>query len=80
MAGNPDDRRHNARWLRERAVAVAVLAAFVLVFTWPFLRSPPLPLGASYLHLLFAWAVSIGALGAMARAFRRRSKREDDDA
>jgi hypothetical protein len=81
MRGSPDDRRRNDRWLRQRAVALGVLAGFLLVFTWPFVRSPPLTLGASYVHLLAAWAVAIVALVAMSRSFGGRPPGgEDGDA
>lgn len=81
MAEPPDDRRRNGRWLRERAIALTVLGAFLLVFTWPFVRWPPLSLEASYVHLLVAWLAAVVVLGAMARAFgRSRPGREDDDA
>lgn len=81
MAGTPEDPRRNDRWLRERAIALAIFVASLLVFTWPFVRSPAPPLGASYVDLLVAWTASVVVLGAAARVFGRRPpRRKDDDA
>jgi hypothetical protein len=52
---------------------VSIFALGLLLFTWPFVRTPLLPLGPAYAHLLGAWLVVIAALAVMARALRRRS-------
>jgi hypothetical protein len=57
--------------LSGRAWSAALVALGVLLFTWPFVRTPPLGLVDSYLHLLGAWAALIAATAATARALRR---------
>jgi uncharacterized membrane protein HdeD (DUF308 family) len=72
VPGQRDDERSTARWEPQRAWAVSILAVGLLLFTWPFVRTPALPIGPSYLHLLGAWLIVIGALAAMARALSAR--------
>jgi hypothetical protein len=57
--------------LSGRAWAAALVALGLLVFTWPFVRTPPLGLVHSYLHLLGAWVAMIVAIAVTARALRR---------
>jgi hypothetical protein len=45
--------------LSGRACCAALVVGGLLVFCWPFVRSPPLSLLGSYLHLLGAWAAVI---------------------
>jgi hypothetical protein len=63
-----------------RAWAVTILVVGLLLITWPFVRTPPLPLAPAYAHLLGAWLGAIGALAAMARALRPRRRRGPPDA
>ncbi|ACG74123.1 conserved hypothetical protein [Anaeromyxobacter sp. K] len=55
-----------------RAWAVTILVLGLLLVSWPFVRTPPLPLAPAYAHLLGAWVGGVGALAAMARALRPR--------
>ncbi len=66
--------------LRKRRIRHGAWAAFIavlglLLFTWPFVRTPPLGIGASYAHLLGAWAVIVIALGLLSRAIGRTRSR-----
>jgi crotonobetainyl-CoA:carnitine CoA-transferase CaiB-like acyl-CoA transferase len=72
VPGERELERSTARWEPQRAWAVSILSLGLLLFAWPFVRTPPLAIGASYLHLLGSWLVVVGALAAMARALRRR--------
>jgi hypothetical protein len=65
--------RHREPW----AASIAVLG--LLLFVWPFLRTPLLGLGASYAHLLGSWAVVVIALALLSRAIGRDAHREDDE-
>lgn len=68
---SPEPARTSDR-ARGRGVAAISLATFgLLLFTWPFVRTPPLGLGASYLHLLVAWALVVAGLALLARALGR---------
>jgi drug/metabolite transporter superfamily protein YnfA len=60
-----DRRRRHGAW----AVILAVIA--LMLFTWPFVRSPRLDIGRSYAHLLGAWAAVVVALALLGRAIRR---------
>jgi hypothetical protein len=54
--------------LSGRACCAALVVGGLLVFCWPFVRSPPLSLLGSYLHLLGAWAALIAGIALTARA------------
>jgi hypothetical protein len=54
---------------------VVILVFALLVFTWPFVRTPPLTLGESYLHLLGAWLGVVILL----HAISRNPERDDED-
>ncbi len=54
-----------------RAWGVALVAFGLLLFCWPFVRTPPLGLLGSYLHLLAAWAVFTVGIAVTARALGR---------
>lgn len=69
-----DRRRRHGAW----AVILAVVG--LLLFTWPFVRSPPLDIGRSYAHLLGAWASVVVALALLGRAVRRDGPAGDPDA
>lgn len=57
---------------------MSVVVVGLLLFAWPFLRTPPLGMGGSYAHLLGAWALVIVALALLSRALaRRRGARGD---
>jgi hypothetical protein len=70
-----DDEGSTARWEPQRAWALSILAGGLLLFTWPFVRTPFLALGSSYAHLLGAWVVVIAALAGMARTLRPAPRR-----
>jgi hypothetical protein len=70
----PEEERSSARWEPQRAWAASIIALGLLLFTWPFVRTPPLPIGQAYAHLLGAWLLVIAALAVMARAFLRPSR------
>jgi hypothetical protein len=50
---------------------VSILVVGLLLFTWPFVRTPLLPLGLTYAHLFAAWLAVLVTLHAMARALGR---------
>ena len=50
------------------AAPSAVCALALLLFCWPFVRQPALPIGAACAHLLGSWAVIVAALALLARA------------
>ncbi len=58
----------DTRWRRQRVWAASILVVGLLLFTWPFVRTPPLGLGQTYVHLLWSWALVIAGLAAMARS------------
>ncbi len=66
-----DEELHPARWHGRRACAASIFALGLLLFTWPFVRTPPLGIAGAYLHLLGAWVVVIAALYALSRALGR---------
>ena len=53
---------------RQRAFASALLVVGLLLFTWPFVRVPPLHVVPAFLHLLGAWAIVVAGLALLARA------------
>ncbi len=57
---------------RHQAFAAGLLAVGLLLFSWPFVRAPPLDLVSAYLHLLGSWAFVIAAISVMSRALRAR--------
>jgi hypothetical protein len=73
------DRPH-ARWDRQRAGAAAVFFLGLLLFVWPFVRTPPLSLGLSYAHLLASWALVVAGLYGLARSLAQRPRPGADDA
>jgi hypothetical protein len=60
-----------------RAYTAAVLVAGLLLFCWPFVRSPPLGLLGSYAHLLGSWAALVVATACLARLIGRRETNGD---
>lgn len=72
--------RPEVRWDRQRAWAASVFFLGLLLFVWPFVRTPPLSLGLSYAHLLAAWALVVVGLFAMSRSLGRARRRGGDDA
>ena len=57
---------------RARGAAAAALAlGGLLLFLWPFVRTPSLGIGASYLHLVVSWALVVGGLALLGRALGR---------
>jgi len=80
MRPHRQDGTHAERW-RRRAWAASVCFLGLLLFTWPFVRTPPFGLGATYAHLVGAWVAVVVALHAMARRLGRgRGRAGDGDA
>jgi hypothetical protein len=69
-----EEERSPGSWEPQRAWAASIVALGLLLFAWPFVRTPPLPLGPAYAHLLGAWLLVIASLVAMARALRPRPR------
>jgi prolipoprotein diacylglyceryltransferase len=63
--------------LSGRAFGTAVVVGGLLLFCWPFVRTPPLGLGGSYLHLLGSWLAVIVVIALTARALRRNGTGDD---
>lgn len=80
MPRQADDVTPRDRQLRRGAWAASIVIVGLLLFSWPFLRTPPLGLGASYAHLLGAWVVVIVALGLLSRAIARSGGARGDRA
>ncbi|HET8539081.1 MAG TPA: hypothetical protein VFL83_04350 [Anaeromyxobacter sp.] len=72
------EERPYVRWERQRAWAASILTVGLLLFVWPFVRTPPLSTGLTFAHLLVAWVVVVAGLFAMSRALRPRVPRRDD--
>jgi hypothetical protein len=68
MIKREDDSTPRERQFRRGAWAISIAVLGVLLFTWPFVRTPLLAIGPSYAHLLGAWAVIVLALAALSRA------------
>jgi hypothetical protein len=62
---------HSAAGLSGRAWGIALVVTGLLLFCWPFVRTPRLGLLGSYLHLLGAWAAIIAGIAVTARALGR---------
>jgi hypothetical protein len=62
---------------RQRVFAVGLLMVGLLLFTWPFVRSPRFHIVPAFLHLLGAWAVVIAALGLLSRALAASTRGRD---
>jgi hypothetical protein len=65
------------RRLRLGAWAAWIAVLGLLLFLWPFLRTPLLGIGASYAHLLGAWAAVIIALALLSRAIGKEVRGRD---
>jgi hypothetical protein len=61
--------------LRDPAFPAALACLALLLFCWPFLRVPRLPLAQAWAHLFASWAVAVLALAALARALAGRRRR-----
>lgn len=68
MSGRGQNGPGAKRTVRQRAAAAVLLILGLLLFTWPFVRTPPLPLGSSFLHVLGAWSIVVLALFAISRS------------
>jgi hypothetical protein len=75
-AGGPGASRHPR--LGAWAASIAVLG--LLLFVWPFVRTPLLGIGLSYAHLLGAWGAVVLALALLSRAIGRDRRGGGDDA
>jgi hypothetical protein len=75
MPRSPEGATPRERNVRRGAWAASIVALGVLLFTWPFVRTPPLGIGASYAHLLGAWAAIVVALASLSRALGRARAR-----
>lgn len=62
------------------AAAVALVAGGLLLFAWPFVRTPPLGIAAAYLHLLVSWVLVVAGLALLARALGRGRRAGAPDA
>lgn len=62
------ERSPGTRWRRQRVWAACVFVVGLLLFTWPYVRTPPLGIGQTYVHLLWSWAFVIAGLAGMARS------------
>ncbi len=78
MSASPEEAAFRERHLRRSAWAAFIGVLGLLLFTWPFVRTPPLGIGASYAHLLGAWAAIVFALGSLSRAIARARSRGED--
>jgi hypothetical protein len=58
--------------LRDPAFPAALAIIALLLFSWPFVRVPRLPLAHAWGHLFASWALAIAALFALSRALARR--------
>lgn len=67
--------RPQVRVERERAWAATIFFLGLLLFVWPFVRTPALPIALSYAHLLGSWLLAVVALHAMARLLGRGRRR-----
>jgi hypothetical protein len=65
------ERERSEPGISGRACGAALVAGGLLLFCWPFVRSPPLGLLGSYLHLLASWAAVIAGIALTARALGR---------
>jgi hypothetical protein len=75
MPPQADEFSTGQRPVPRRAWAGSIAVLGLLLFTWPFLRTPALPIGPSYAHLLGAWAIVVLALGLLARALGPGARR-----
>lgn len=73
-----EEERSSTRRDGQRAAAASIIALGLLIFTWPFVRTPSLPIGQAYAHLLGAWVLVIAAVALMARALRRPARGRGD--
>ncbi len=80
MPGRERGERPAIRANPERAWGISILTLGLLLFTWPFVRTPLLGIGLSYAHLLASWVAIVTALHLMSRALGRSRGRDDDDA
>ncbi len=77
--GLEEERARIRRVLGQRAFAAGFLVAGVLVFAWPFVRAPRLPLVPAFFHLVVAWALVVIGLAAMSRALSRAGREPGGD-
>ncbi len=75
MSRPPDESTPRERQFRRSAWAASIFVLGLLLFTWPFVRTPALDIGASYAHLLGAWAVIVLALASLSRTTGRTRSR-----
>ena len=61
--------RHDPAWRAARAATLRppLAVAALLLFLWPLVRMPRLPLADAWLHLFGAWALLIVAIFALAK-------------
>jgi hypothetical protein len=77
MSIRGEDAPRAERRLRLGAWAAWIAGLGLALFLWPFLRTPLLGIGASYAHLLGAWAIVIVALALLSRAIGREVRGRD---
>jgi hypothetical protein len=71
MSRQPEEVSVPERRSRRAAWAWSIFTVGLLLFIWPFLRTPLLAIGPSYGHLLGAWAAIVVALALLSRAIGR---------
>jgi hypothetical protein len=67
-----------ARALHEPELPIALGVGALLLFCWPFVRSPPLSIAEAFAHLFGAWLLTIAALALFARALARPAGEDRD--
>lgn len=80
MSPRADEVTPRERQFRRGAWAIFIIVIGLLLFTWPFVRTPPLGIGSSYAHLLGSWTVIVVGLALLARALRRKARPRGDRA
>ncbi len=78
MAGVVHELRRDRAASRQLVFAVGLFVIGLLLFTWPFVRVPPLHLVPAFLHLLGAWALVLVGLAVMSHALGRRARKDRD--
>ncbi len=78
MSRRADDASPRERQLRAGAWALLIAVSGLLLLSWPFVRTPPLGIGASYVHLLGAWCAIVVALALLSRRLGRGARARGD--
>ncbi len=62
---------HPGRSHERGVLALSISVAGLLLFTWPFIATPPLEIASAFVHLLGAWVALLAALFALSRFLER---------